>query len=274
MKKIFSLLIVTIICNVLTAQEIGVQLYTFRNEMQKDVPGTLQKIRAMNIVELEGGGNYNMTRDEYKSLIDKLGFKMVSVGADFKQLQENLPAVIEEAKFYGAKYVVCFWIPHNGNDFTLADATKAVEVFNTAGKTLKENGLSFCYHAHGFEFRPYNKETLFDYMVKNMNPSYANFEMDVFWIKHPGQDPVKLLKKYKNRFLLMHLKDRRIGTEGNQNGNADVETNVVLGEGDVGIADIMRIARKKGVKHFFIEDESSRSMEQVPKSLVYLKSIK
>ncbi len=77
-----------------------------------------------------------------------------------------------------------------------------------------------------------------------MNPEYANFEMDVFWIKHPGQDPVALLEKYKGRFKLMHLKDRKPGTEGNQNGQADVETNVVLGTGDVGIAAIMKVAKK------------------------------
>jgi len=98
--------------------------------------------------------------------------------------------------------------------------------------------------------------------------------MDVFWVKHPGQDPVALLKKYPGRFPLMHLKDRLRGTEGNQKGEADVETNVVLGAGDVGIADIMRTAKKVGVKHYFIEDESSRSMEQVPQSLAFLKTVK
>jgi sugar phosphate isomerase/epimerase len=72
----------------------------------------------------------------------------------------------------------------------------------------------------------------------------------------------------------MHLKDRKPGTVGNQNGNADVETNVVLGAGDVGIANIMNVAKKAGVKHFFIEDESSRSMEQVPQSLAFLKTLK
>ena len=72
----------------------------------------------------------------------------------------------------------------------------------------------------------------------------------------------------------MHLKDRKPGTVGNQNGNADVETNVVLGSGDVGIADIMKVAKKAGVKHFFIEDESSRSMEQVPLSLAFLKTLR
>jgi sugar phosphate isomerase/epimerase len=150
---------------------------------------------------------------------------------------------------------------------------EAAEVFNKAGKLLADNGLSLCYHPHGYEFRPYLDATLFDYLVKETDPRYLNFEMDVFWIKHPGQDPVALLKKYPDRFLLMHLKDRRKGTEGNQNGRADVETNVVLGTGDVGIAEIMREAKKAGVKHYFIEDESSHSVEQIPKSLDYLKKL-
>jgi len=111
-------------------------------------------------------------------------------------------------------------------------------------------------------------------MVTNMDPRFVNFEMDVFWVKHPGQDPVALLKKYPNRFLLMHLKDRKPGTKGNQNGNADDETNVVLGTGDVGIAEIMKEAKKIGVKHFFIEDESSHPLEQIPLSLAYLKGLK
>lgn len=255
------------------SQEIGVQLYTFRNQIPKDIPGTLEKISKMGIKELEGGGSYGLPVDEYKSLLKKNNFKMVSVGADFKQLEENPQAAVEEAKTYGAKYVVTFWVPHDG-DFTIEHAKKAVEVFNKAGKILKENGLSLCYHAHGYEFTPYENGTLFDYIAKNTDPKYVNFEMDVFWVKHPGQDPVALLQKYPGRFPLMHLKDRKPGTEGNQKGHADVETNVVLGSGDVGIAAVMKAAKKAGVKHYFIEDESSRSMEQVPQSLEYLKSLK
>ena len=67
-------------------------------------------------------------------------------------------------------------------------------------KSLKENGISFCYHAHGYEFGPYEKGTMFDYMASKMNPAYANFEMDVFWVKHPGQEPVALLKKISRSF--------------------------------------------------------------------------
>ena len=153
----------------------------------------------------------------------------------------------------------------------MQDAAQAVAVFNPAGRLLSEKGLSLCYHAHGYEFTPYNDQTLFDYLVANFDPRYANFEMDVFWIKHPGQDPVALLKKYRGRFPLMHLKDRKPGTPGNNRGQADVESNVTLGSGDVGIAAIMKRAKKAGVKHYFIEDESSRSEMQVPESMVFLK---
>jgi sugar phosphate isomerase/epimerase len=256
------------------SQDIGVQLYSFREQFKTDVTGTLDKIKAMGISKLEGGDSYGMTVPEFSRLLDARKMKIVSVGADFNKLKTDVYSVIGNAKAFGAKYIVCFWIPHNGDNFTLEDATAAVEVFNAAGKIIKENGLSLCYHPHGYEFRPWESQTLFDYIVTKSNPVYLNFEMDVFWIKQPGQNPVDLLKKYSGRFQLMHLKDRKPGTPDSQNGQADVESNVVLGKGDVGIADIMKVAKKHGVKHFFIEDESSRSLEQVPQSLAFLKSLK
>lgn len=273
MKKIILAVIISAIAGMTHAQEIGVQLYTFREQFTKDVKGTVELIHNMGIKEIEGGDTYGMEKMAFKRLLDDNALKTISVGADFSELEKNPQAIIDNAKFFGASYVVCFWIPHNGNDFTLEDAKKAVTVFNTAGKLFKENGLTFCYHAHGYEFRPYEDGTLFDYLMKNLNPKYANFEMDVFWIKHPGQEPVALLEKYPGRFKLMHLKDREHGTPGNLNGDADVETNVVLGKGDVGIAAIMKVAKKAGVKHYFIEDESSRCVQQVPESLKYLKTL-
>jgi sugar phosphate isomerase/epimerase len=234
----------------------------------------LSLIKTWGIKEIEGGGTYGMTIDEFNALCKKNSLKMVSIGADFSELEKDPAAVATKAKQFGAKYVMCAWIPHTGTDFTLADTEKAIDVFNKAGKVLAEAGITFCYHPHGYEFRPYEGGTLFDLMAKKMDPKYANFEMDVFWVKHPGQDPVALLKKYPKRFPLMHLKDRKPGTEGNQFGTADDDTNVVLGYGDVGIAAIMKEARKQGVKHFFIEDESSHVVEQVPQSLKFLKSVK
>jgi sugar phosphate isomerase/epimerase len=257
----------------LSAQEIGLELYSLRNEFKTDVPGTLARVKSWGINEVEIHDTYGLSREEFKKRLDQNELKVVSVAADFDKLATNPQAAVEEAKFYGARYVVCFWIPHKGDEFGITDMKKAVAVFNSAGKVLLEHGLSLCYHPHGFEFRPYSGGTLFDYMVKNTNPRYVNYEMDVFWVKHPGQDPVALLKKYPRRFVLLHLKDRQHGTPGNQDGRADDESNVVLGKGDVGIAAIMRQAKKNGVKHYFIEDESSRSVQQVPQSLAYLKSL-
>ena len=253
-----------------TQTPIGIELYSFRNQFKTDVEGTLEKISKMGFREVEGVSTYGLSIDSFNTLLKKYNLTTVSFGAEFADLEKNPQTVADKAKALGTKYVVCFWIPHNGTAFTIEDTKKAVEVFNNAGKILKQNGISFCYHLHGYEFRPYQGGTLFDYMVKNMKPKYANFEMDVFWVKHPGHDPVALLQKYKKRFLLMHLKDRKPGTQGNQNGTADDETNVILGTGDVNIAAIMEAAKKSHIKHYFIEDESSDVMNQVPRSLAYL----
>lgn len=274
MKNLFYPLFLLSSYLIFAQENIGVQFYSFRNQFARDVAGTLDKISKMGVTEAEGGDTYGLSIADFKKLLIKNKIHVISVGADFKELDENPAAVAAKAKEYGARYVMCAWIPHDGDKFTIDDVNKAIAVFNKAGKVLKENGLAFCYHAHGFEFRPYNNETLFDHLAKGMDPNYANFEMDVFWIKHPGQDPVALLKKYPGRFKMMHLKDRKPGTEGNQNGHADVETNVVLGAGDVGIAAIMKESKKYGVEKYFIEDESSRSEEQVPLSLAYLKTLR
>ncbi|MCO5238186.1 MAG: sugar phosphate isomerase/epimerase [Chitinophagaceae bacterium] len=273
-RKIFITMTLGIMITLpVVAQEIGLQLYSFRNQLPGNVPAMLEKISKMGIREVEGGPTYGLQMDEFKALLKKNNLKMICVGADFNELSANPQATIDLAKSYGAKYVMVAWVPHEGA-FSIDDAKKAVSVFNTTGKLLKENGISLCYHAHGYEFTPYEGGTLFDYMAQNMDPRYANFEMDVFWVRHPGQDPVALLQKYPKRFPLMHLKDRKPGTVNTQDGHTDVENNVVLGSGDVGIAAIMKVAKKLGVKHYFIEDESSRSLEQVPQSLAYLKSLK
>lgn len=258
----------------LTAQEIGMQLYSVRNEIKIDLNETLEKVRAMGIKELEGGELYGMDVKSYRKKLDQMGYKMVSIGIEYAELDKDLKPIIEKAKILGATYITCFWIPHNGNEFTINDINNAADRFNKAGKVFKENGLSFCYHPHGYEFRPGNKGTLFDDLVTKTDPRYVNFELDVFWAKQGCDNPVKLLKKYPSRFYLLHLKDRKIGTVCNDTGQADEESNVTLGEGDVNIKDIMKAAKNTAVKHYFIEDESSRVMKQLPLSLKYLKTLK
>src|SRR3954454_513359 len=105
----------------LAAQEIGLQLYSLREQFKTDVPGTLAKIKSWNIKEIEGGGTYGLPPDEYKKLLAQNNLKMISVAADFDALSKNPQAAIDEAKSFGAKYIVCFWIAHNGDDFTIDD---------------------------------------------------------------------------------------------------------------------------------------------------------
>ncbi|MBD2700865.1 sugar phosphate isomerase/epimerase [Spirosoma sp. BT702] len=253
---------------------VGLGLYSFRDQFAKDVPGTLAKVKQMGFREVEIAGTYGMSPADFRKALDKYGLKAISVGASFEDLDTNVPKVLREAKALGVKYVACFWIPHEGDTFTINHAERAIDVFNTAGKLLADNGITLCYHTHGYEFQTYKDGTFFDYLAENFDPKAINFEMDVYWVKSPGYNPVALLQKYPKRFLLLHLKDRKPGTPDSQNGHADVESNVTLGQGDVGIAEIMKQAKKSGVKHFFIEDESSRSMEQVPQSLVFLEGLK
>lgn len=272
--RLITLGIVSLVSLNLFAQEIGLQLYSLRNEFKTDVPGTLAKIKQWKIKQIEGGGTYGLSMDEYKKLLQQNNLQMISYGAGFEELATNPQAVIDKAKAFGSKYVMCAGVPHKEGDFTMEEMKKAIDVFNAAGKLMYENGIKFCYHPHGYEFRPYENGTTFDYMVKNTDPRYVNYEMDVFWVKHPGQDPVALLKKYPKRFLMLHLKDRKPGTVGNQEGRAPDETNVVLGKGDVGIAAIMKEAKKIGIKYYFIEDESANPVEQIPQSLNFLRKLK
>jgi sugar phosphate isomerase/epimerase len=252
--------------------KIAVQLYSFRDLFAKDVEGTMAKVKGMGFKNIETAGTYGMKTPEFKKVLDKYGLKAVSYGSSYEELRDNIQTAIDNAKVLGAKYVVCFWIPHDGDSFTIEHTKKAVEDFNKWGKILKDNNLTFCYHPHGYEFRQYENKMLFDYLVENTNPKYVSFEMDIFWIHHPGQNPAEILKKYPTRFPLLHIKDCQKGTIGNQNGHADVETNVVAGTGELNMVEIIKVAKKIGIKYYIIEDESSRSEIQVPKSIDYLKN--
>jgi len=257
----------------LYAAPFGVQTYTFRRSIGNDPAKTLDTIKAMGFSEIEGGGG-RMAPGDFKKLCDVRGISIPSTGADYGQLVKSPDSVVMRAKALGSKYVMCAWIPHQDGVLTIEDAKKAVDDFNKAGKYLKENGLVLCYHAHGYEFQPYADGTLLDYILKNTNPDYVSFEMDIFWIQFGGGDPVALLKKYGDRWKLMHLKDMRKGIKKDLTGGTSQENDVAFGTGQVDIPAILKEAKKVGIKHYFIEDESSNIIEQLPISIAYLKSLK
>src|SRR5688572_29517066 len=248
----------------------GVQAYTFRHAFPKDVAATLDTIKMMGFTEIEGGGG-RMAPEEFRKMCEERGISIPSTGAGYDALVKDPQAIADRAKALGSKYVMCAWIPHKNGSFNLENAKKAVEDFNAAGKVLKENGITFCYHVHGYEFWPHEKGTLLDYIITNTNPEYVSFEMDVLWTQFGGGDPVKLLKKYGDRWKLLHLKDLRKGTKKDLTGLTSGENDVPLGTGEIDIPAIIKQAKKIGIEHYFIEDESSHVNTQVPQSIAYLK---
>lgn len=253
---------------------LGVQAYTFRYSFPNGVAETLDTIKMMGFTEIEGTGG-GIAPEEFRKMCEARGISIRATGAGYDQLVKDPQAVAEQAKALGAKYVMTAWIPHKKGAFNIDNAKKAVQDFNAAGKVLKQNGITFCYHVHGYEFWPHENGTLMDYIITNTDPRYVSFEMDILWTHFGGGDPVALLNKYGDRWKLMHLKDLRKGTEKDRTGSTPDENDVPLGTGELDIPGILKAAKKAGIKHYFIEDESpgAEIKTQVPQSIAYLKSL-
>jgi sugar phosphate isomerase/epimerase len=253
---------------------IGLQLYSLREQFAKDVPATLDQVRGFGIKYVELAGTYGVTPEKFKQELDARGLKAISAHFSFEQCRDHIEDVAKDAKTLGLGYVGCAWIPHK-DPFDEKSCREAAAIFNRAGEALAKHGLKFFYHTHGYEFLPHGNGTLFDLLMAETKAAFVRYEMDVFWIVHPGQDPVKLLEKYGSRFELMHVKDMKKGTPtGLFTGHSDVTNNVPLGTGVIDWSAIFKAAQKAGVKWYFIEDESPTSVEQIPQSLSYLEKLK
>jgi sugar phosphate isomerase/epimerase len=252
---------------------VGLQLYSLREQFKKDVGSTLDQVRAFGITNVELAGTYGLAPEKFKEQLDARGLKAVSAHFSYEQCRDQIEDVAREAKVLGVEYAGCAWIPHQ-DPFDEKTTREAAAVFNRAGEALAKHGLKFFYHTHGYEFLPYRDGTLFDLLMAETKPEFVRIEIDVFWVVHPGHDPVKLLEKYGKRFELMHVKDMKRGTPHGFTGSSEVTNNVVLGQGIIDWPNVFRAAKKAGVKWYFIEDESPTSVEQIPQSLRYLEQVK
>jgi sugar phosphate isomerase/epimerase len=253
---------------------LGMVSYTYRQSLQKDMATTLDSLKTLKVYDMEFSSLFGKKATEIRKLLDERGMYCSSIGVSYQDALTKSDEVAANAKTLGAKFVRVAWIPHDG-PFTKELADKTIADFSIIGKNFKENyGLEFCYHNHGFEFAPYEGGTFFDYIAKNTDPRFVNFEMDILWTFFPGIDPAKLLEKYPNRFKLMHVKDLKKGVVGNLSGGTSSENDVALGTGQLDLPAIMKAAKKAKIQHYYIEDESSLHAIQVPESIKYLLSIK
>jgi len=256
----------------------GLQLYSLRDSFKKDVPSSLDKVKAFGIKEVELAGTYGMAPDALLKELSARGLTAVSGHYQYGQLEKDLPKCMEEAKALGLKYVVCPWIPHVPAMFGMESTEKAAADFNKWGAAFAKEGITFAYHNHGYEFKPIaegSDKTFLDVLMEKTDPKFVAFEMDVFWVVHPGADPEKLLNKYHSRWQLMHLKDIAKGARtGVYTGHAPNGQSVALGTGQVKWPAVLGAASKAGVKHYFIEDENADAEKQIPETLKYLQTLK
>lgn len=253
---------------------VALQLYSLRASFAADgVPVTLAKVKAMGISHVELAGTAGLTREAFKAELDKAGLTPVSMHVDLTALLKTPATFIDDAKFFGVQYVGNAWFTHEGT-FDVADADRAVVAFNTAGRLLKDAGLTFFYHAHGFEFVPAaSGGTLFDSIVARTDPDNVKFQLDMFWAFHGGADPAALLRQYPNRFVSTHLKDMRTGTERNHTGTAPEDSSVALGTGVVDVKAALEAARGTSVEWHIIEEESAEPEVNIPAGLAYIRQL-
>ena len=254
---------------------VGLQLWSLREYLPKDLPGTLAKVRAMGFREVEGAGLWKHSLSELKAALDTAGLRCTSAHMDLDRLRDKTAEAFAEAKGMGATWVVCPWIPHGKTGFTREDALKAADTFNKIGKAAGDAGLRFGYHCHGYEFVPATEGTLFDTLAHAADPATVTFQIDVFHAHHGGADVPKLILKHKSRVTSLHLKDVKKGeTIVAGTAGAGPEVDVPVGTGQVDYPAVLRAAVAGGTLKYFVEDESKDPLAHIPQSVSYLEALK
>lgn len=253
---------------------VGLQMWSLREYLPKDLSGTLAKIRAMGFREVEGAGLWKHTAADLRAALDKNGLRCQSAHMQYERLRDDPASAFAEAKALGASWVVCPWITHD-KEFTREDALKSAEVFNKVGAAAEAAGLRFAYHCHGYEMLPAPEGTRFDTLAKNTDPKRVTFQVDVFHTLHGGANPVDLINRYAGRVTSLHLKDLKKGFEITKGtGTAPPELDVPLGTGQVDWPAVLGAAKKAGASLYYVEDESADPLGHIPQSLKYLQGLK
>jgi sugar phosphate isomerase/epimerase len=234
-------------------KRVGIQLYTVRNQMEKDLPGTLEHIAQIGYKEVEFAGYFGRKPNEIRELLakNKLTAPSSHVGypTDWKAWSQTLA----DAKAVGHQYVVVAWTPDEMR--TRPGGFKAVaDDFNKAGAAARKAGLRFAYHNHDYELKSANGGELpLDTLFKNTDPSLVAYEMDLYWMVKGGADPVEYMKKYPRRVSLVHVKDATAAPDRNM---ADV------GKGTIDFQKIFAYDAAHGshIAHAFVERDDATTL--------------
>ncbi|AOW19807.1 sugar phosphate isomerase/epimerase family protein [Urechidicola croceus] len=244
---------------------IGVQLYTFRDEMTKDAIGTLKKIADLGFKQIESarsekGHYYGLTPFSIKKVCDDLGMNLRS---GHVHIDKNWKKTVEEAAASGQEYLICSTMPSRGQ--TVDNYKSVAEVFNKAGEDCKKHNIKFGYHNHAYEFEMHKNQVLYDVLMDYTNPDLVHMELDLGWVIVGGKDPIDYFKKYPGRFPLWHLKDMdMIKKESTE-----------FGKGGLDISKMLQYSKESGLKYVFIEQEEYEvsPLESMKHNLKYLQEL-
>jgi sugar phosphate isomerase/epimerase len=243
---------------------VAVQMYTLRNESEKDFAGTLKKVAELGFDGVEFAGYGGLTPREVKGLLDQLGLRAVSSHVPLEELENNLAQVIEDQKILGSEYVVCpYLMPDRRSE---EDYQTLISVLDQVGEACRLEGISLLYHNHDFELERLSDgrmalEAIFD----DTNSDNVKTELDVYWLTKAGENPVEWMNRYQNRSPLVHLKDMTTDEE---------RFFAELGTGGVDMEAVLHAGEETGVKWWVVEQDLSRRtpFESIEMSLNYLKT--
>jgi len=244
----------------------GVQLYTFRKEMQADAKGTLQRIASLGIKQIESarsekGHYYGLTPREMKQVCADLGMTLRS---GHVHLDDKWQQTMSEAAEAGQEYVICSTMPTNGQ--TTDNYKKVAEAFNKAGEDCKKLNLKFGYHNHEYEFESDKGEILYDVLLKNTDATLVHMELDLGWVVVAGKNPLDYFSNFRGRFPLWHLKDMDLAKKHSTE----------FGKGGLDIVQMLKHSKQSGMKYFFVEQEeyASTPFESMKENMDYLARLK
>lgn len=250
---------------------IGLQLYTIRDECEKDFIGAIKKVASIGYKGLEFAGYYGMDAKELRKIIDDLGVKAVNAHVALASMEKDLDSEIEYAKTLGMKTITVPWLPPEDRKDKDAFLRVSESVFALDEKCLK-NEIQLCYHNHDFEFKKIDNEYVLDIFMKNAKN--LKLELDTFWSSYAGINTVEYMNKYSSRLQYIHLKDMSKDAKSileSKEKDTPVYTLPVfaeVGEGYLDIKSFIKTAVGLGVEWAFVEQDicKSSSIESVKKS--------
>jgi sugar phosphate isomerase/epimerase len=242
---------------------IGLQLYTVRDLMKKDVEGTLAAVAAAGYKEVEFAGYHDKSPADIRAMLDRHGLTAPSVHTG-----DIAPAAwakaLDAAKIIGHQYIVVPWIPEARRK-TLDEWKRVAADFNRVAATAKAAGVQFGYHNHDFEFQLVEGRIPFDVLLAETDPNLVKLEIDLYWITKGGQDPLAYFARWPGRVPLVHVKDSL--------GPPDHKM-VDVGAGKIDWKRIFARRAQAGIEHFFVEhDQPADALASIKASCDYLKRL-